>query len=126
MPHHADRHPDHFGAYHLAKRAVHLAALAKADVSGEPHRVTRVLLYQGNGPVEANVLVDVSGVMDVWEAAIRAHRSQFTGPYVSETVTPEVVERRRARLSYWGTFLGRAYCEPYESELPLLLDPEGW
>jgi bacillithiol biosynthesis deacetylase BshB1 len=125
-PHHADRHPDHFGTYHLARRAVHLAALRRADVAGEPHRVTRTLLYQGNGPVEANVLVDVSDVMDVWEAAILAHHSQFSGPHVSETVTPEIVERRRARLSYWGTFAGRAYCEAYESELPLLIDPGTW
>ena len=27
VPHHQDRHPDHFGTYHLTKRAIHLAAL---------------------------------------------------------------------------------------------------
>ncbi len=126
VPHHADRHPDHVGAYHLARRAVHLAGLAKADVEGEPHRVGRVLLYQGNAPITANVLVDVEAVLDVWEAAIRAHESQFAGPAVSETVTPEVVERRRARLSYWGTFAGRRYCEAFESERLLVLDPADW
>lgn len=123
VPHHADRHPDHFGTYHLAKRGVHLAALAKADVPGEPHRVGSVLLYQGNAPITPNVLVDVEGVQDTWEAAIRAHASQFGGPYISETVTPEIVERRRARLTYWGTFAGRRYCEAFESEAPLLVEP---
>ena len=123
VPHHKDRHPDHFGAYHLAKRAVHLAALKKADVPGEPHRVSRLLMYQGNADIAANILVDVGEDMPTWQSAIEAHASQFTGAAISETVTPEIIERRRARLMYWGT-LGKArYCEAYESEEVLMLDP---
>lgn len=123
VPHHLDRHPDHFGTYQLAKRAVHLAALWKADVQGEPHRVQRVLLYQGNADIRANILVDIGDVMDTWEAAIRAHTSQFSGGYVSETVTPEIIERRKGRLTYWGTLLRVKYAEPFEAEDPLLIDP---
>lgn len=125
VPHHLDRHPDHFGTYQLAKRAIHLSALAKAEVVGEPWRVGRVLLYQGNADIRANVLVDVGAVMEPWEAAIRAHESQFSGGYVSETVTPEIIERRRGRLTYWGTLLRVKYAEPFEAEDPLLLDPLG-
>ncbi|GBF07661.1 LmbE-like protein [Deinococcus aerius] len=124
VPHHLDRHPDHFGTYHLAKRALHLAALRKADVEGEPHRVSQVLLYQGNADIPANLLVDVGAVMDDWEAAIRAHTSQFTGEYISETVTPEIIERRRGRLTYWGTLARVRYAEAFETEAPLLVDPE--
>ncbi|MFC4427801.1 bacillithiol biosynthesis deacetylase BshB1 [Deinococcus navajonensis] len=123
VPHHRDRHPDHFGAYHLTKRAVHLAGLRKADVPGEPHRVARVLLYQGNADIEPNVLVDVEAALPVWETAVRAHQSQFSGAAVSETVTPEVVERRRARLMYWGTLARVRYAEAFEAEEGLLLDP---
>ncbi|CAM3364619.1 bacillithiol biosynthesis deacetylase BshB1 [Deinococcus deserti] len=123
VPHHRDRHPDHFGAYHLAKRAVHLAGLRKADVAGEPHRVGRVLLYQGNADIQASVLVDVEEVLPVWEEAIRAHKSQFSGLAVSETVTPEVIERRRARLMYWGTLARVRYAEAFESDDALLVDP---
>lgn len=123
VPHHLDRHPDHFGTYQLAKRAVHLAALKKADVQGEPLRVARVLLYQGNADIHANILVDVASVMPDWEAAIRAHTSQFSGGYVSETVTPEIIERRKGRLTYWGTLLRVKYAEAFEAEDPLLLDP---
>lgn len=123
VPHQRDRHPDHFGAYHLAKRAVHLAALARADVPGQPHRISRLLMYQGNADIAANILVDIELDLATWEAAIRAHVSQFTGAAISETVTPEIVERRKARLMYWGT-LGKArYCEAFESEEPLVLDP---
>ncbi|SMB88396.1 PIG-L family deacetylase [Deinococcus hopiensis] len=124
VPHHLDRHPDHFGTYHLAKRALHLAALKKADVPGEPHRVSRVLLYQGNADIRASLLVDVEAVQPEWEAAIRAHTSQFTGVYISETVTPEIVERRRARLMYWGTLARVRYAEAFEVEDPLLVEPE--
>ncbi|WP_339094405.1 bacillithiol biosynthesis deacetylase BshB1 [Deinococcus sp. VB343] len=125
VPHHQDRHPDHFGSYHLTRRAIHLAALKKADLDGDPWRVQRVLLYQGNSDIRANVLIDVGSVQDDWERAIHAHRSQFGGGYVSETVTPEIVERRRGRLTYWGTLLRVKYAEPFEAEEPLLLDPEG-
>ena len=122
-PHHNDRHPDHFGAYHLAKRAVHLAALRRADVPGAPHRVSRLLLYQGNSDIGANILIDVEQDMPTWQAAIEAHVSQFTGAAISETVTPEIVERRRARLMYWGTLGKKRYCEAFESEELLVLDP---
>lgn len=125
VPHHLDRHPDHFGTYQLAKRAIHLAALKKAELDGEPWRVQRVLLYQGNADIRANILVDIGDVMNTWEAAIRAHTSQFSGGYVSETVTPEIIERRKGRLTYWGTLLRVKYAEPFESEDPLLLDPLG-
>ncbi|ABF46597.1 LmbE-like protein protein [Deinococcus geothermalis DSM 11300] len=125
VPHHLDRHPDHFGTYHLAKRALHLAALRKAEVSGEPHRVSRVLLYQGNADIRANLLVDVGAVLPEWEAAIRAHVSQFSGAYISETVTPEIVERRKGRLTYWGTLVRVRYAEAFETEEPLLVDPAG-
>lgn len=123
VPHHLDRHPDHFGTYQLARRAIHLAALKKADVQGQPHRVSRVLLYQGNADIRANILVDIGDVMNTWEAAIRAHTSQFSGGYVSETVTPEIIERRKGRLTYWGTLLRVKYAEPFEAEDPMLLDP---
>ncbi|WP_135229883.1 bacillithiol biosynthesis deacetylase BshB1 [Deinococcus fonticola] len=123
VPHHLDRHPDHFGTYQLAKRAIHLAALKKAGVPGDPHRVERVLLYQGNADIRASILVDVGEVMATWEAAIRAHTSQFSGGYVSETVTPEIIERRKGRLTYWGTLLRVKYAEAFETEDPMLIDP---
>ena len=124
VPHYLDRHPDHFGAYHLTKRAIHLAQLARADVPGPAHRVSRVLLYQGNADIAANVLIDVESVLPQWEAAVHAHVSQFSGAAISETVTPEIIERRRARLMYWGTLGRRRYCEAFESDGALLLDPE--
>ena len=92
-------------------------------MAGEPWRVKQVLLYQGNADISADVLVDVTGEMERWEAAILAHHSQFSGAAISETVTPEIIERRKARLMYWGTLGKVRYAEAYASEDPLLLDP---
>jgi N-acetylglucosamine malate deacetylase 1 len=121
IPHEIDRHPDHVGAARVAISALHFAGLRKANLKGEPHKVARVLYYQGNAPIEANVLVNVSGFMDTWAAAIMAHASQFTGEAVSETVSPEILERRKARMMYWGTFIGARYAESYESRVPFEL-----
>ena len=124
VPHPSDRHPDHYGAYALSKRALHLAGLRRAEVPGEPHRPARVLLFQGNADIQPALLVDVEASLPRWEAAIRAHESQFSGAAVSETVTPEVVERRLARLGYWGTLARVRYAEAFGVEGELLLAPE--
>lgn len=123
IPHHQDRHPDHFGSYHLSKRALHLATLQKADIQGAPHRCERVLLYQGNNDINANVLIDIGDDLRTWQTAIEAHQSQFSGARVSETVTPEIIERRKARLRYWGTLARSHYAEAFESETALLFEP---
>ncbi|GHF95045.1 hypothetical protein GCM10017783_03670 [Deinococcus piscis] len=124
MPHPSDRHPDHYGAYALGKRALHLAGLRRAELDGEPQRPSRVLLFQGNADLQPALLVDVAVSLPRWEAAIRAHESQFSGEAVSETVTPEVVERRLARLGYWGTLARVRYAEAFGVEGELLLAPE--
>lgn len=123
-PHYRDRHPDHVGAYHLCKRAIYLASLQKAELSQPTHSIERVLLYQGNCDIRPDVLLDIGPSTQTWQAAIKAHVSQFAGQYVSETVTPEIIERRKARLSYWGTLARSRYAEAFEAETPLLLDPQ--
>ncbi len=123
VPHQTDRHPDHVGATLLSASAVHLAGLQKASLEGKPHKVKKILYYQGNAPINANVLVDVSSVIDAWEKAIMAHQSQFSGLAVSETVSPEILERRKARLMYWGTFIGVRYAEAFESLMPQVWQP---
>ena len=119
-PHETDRHPDHVGAALVTLSAVHFAALKNAPLIGDPHRVTQVLHYQGNAAINANVLVDVSGVVDDWQRAVMAHASQFTGIEVSTTVSPLVLERRRARMLYWGALAGVGMAEAFESYQPLL------
>ena len=123
VPHELDRHPDHVGAARVSLSAIHLAGLSRATLEGAPHRVQHTLFYQGNAPIVANVLIDVSDHLDVWSHAIMTHQSQFTGEAVSETVSPEVLERRKARMMYWGTFIGVRYAEAFEHRGPLAWTP---
>ena len=118
-----DRHPDHVGAAQVCAGALHFAGLRRAALEGEPHKVSRVLSYQGNAPIEPNVLVNVTDHMNVWAEAILAHTSQFTGEAVSETVSPEILERREARMMYWGTFIGVRYAEAFETRGPFEIQP---
>lgn len=118
----ADRHPDHTAAYHLVKRAVHLAGLGRSPLEGSPHKPERVLFYPGNHPATPGLAMDISDQIEVWQAAVLAYGSQFSGPAVSETVGPGGVESRRALRRYWGNTLGVAYAEPFISELPWRID----
>jgi LmbE family N-acetylglucosaminyl deacetylase len=119
----ADRHPDHTAASRLAVAAVHLSALKKAPLEGEPHRVERLFFYPGNHPFTPSFLVKVSAFIDRWEAAVLAYRSQFSGEAASETVGPKGVEARKAMRRYWGNYLGVDYAEPFVSPLPVLYTP---
>jgi N-acetylglucosamine malate deacetylase 1 len=123
LPHERDRHPDHVGASALGVAAVHFAGLQKVRLEDPAHKVSKVLFYQGNAPIDANVLVDVSAFMADWERAIMAHHSQFSGDVVSETVSPDILERRRARMMYWGTFVGVQFAEAFESRIPMIWEP---
>lgn len=118
-PHPNDRHPDHVAAAIIVPAAVHLAGLAAAPLAGEPWKAERLYAYMGNGPFDATVVVDVSDTIEVWEAAVRCYRSQFTGDPASETVTPDIFRRRRGRAAYWGSFIGTDYGEPLWTPHPL-------
>ncbi len=123
IPHRQDRHPDHVAACAVAKSALHFAAWQRAPLEGEAHKVRRVLEYQGNAPMEATLLVDTSDELETWAQAIMAHHSQFSAGFVSETVNPEILERRRGRLRYWGTFIGSTAAEAFYTDQPLELLP---
>lgn len=119
----ADRHPDHTAASRLVVAAVHFSALKKAPLEGEPHRVERLFFYPGNHPFTPGFLVKISAFIDLWERAVLAYRSQFSGEAASETVGPKGVEARKALRRYWGNYLGVDYAEPFLSPLPLLTTP---
>jgi len=118
-PHGHDRHPDHVAAAQIVPAAVHLAGLKNSPLAGEPCKPQQLLCYMGNGPFEATLVVDTSAYIEVWEEALRCYQSQFTGEAASETVTPDIFRRRRARAAYWGTFIGAQYGEPLWTPRPI-------
>jgi len=119
-PHESDRHPDHLAASRLCVAAIHFAGLRKAAVEGKPHKVERLLFYPGNYPAVPTLAVDISDYIEVWEASVRAYKSQFEGEKVSETVYAGGVEARRALRRYWGNLVGVGYAEPLMSPVPYL------
>ncbi len=119
-PYESDRHPDHLAASRLCVAAVHLAGLRKAPAEGKPHKVERLLFYPGNYPAMPTLAVDISDYIEVWEASVRAYKSQFQGEKVSETVHAGGVEARRALRRYWGNLVGVSYAEPLWSPVPYL------
>lgn len=122
-PHFNDRHPDHVAAAHIVPHSLHLAGLKNSPLSGEPFKPENVFFYMGNGPFEASLVIDTSDYIDVWEASVRAYKSQFTGEAASETVTPDIYRRRRGRAAYWGTFINAAYGEPLWTPRPVNYSP---
>lgn len=85
-----DRHPDHQDGYHLVRRAVFLAGLARHTYPGwadhpatagalglPPHRVAALLYYLINSPARPSLLVDVSAFYDHKRRALAAFTSQF-------------------------------------------------
>jgi bacillithiol biosynthesis deacetylase BshB1 len=122
-PHGGDRHPDHVAAALIVPAAVHLAGLKNSPLSGEPFKPRELFFYMGNEPFEANLVVDTSNYIEVWEEAVRCYRSQFTGAAASETVTPDIYRRRRGRAAYWGTFIDADYGEPLLARRPVSYSP---
>jgi N-acetylglucosamine malate deacetylase 1 len=121
--HENDRHPDHVACANIVPAAVHLAGLKNSPLSGEPFKPKYTFHYMGNGPFEATLVVDTSDYIEVWEAAVKCYKSQFTGEEASETVTPEIFRTRRGRASYWGTFIGAKYGEPLWTQRPVGFNP---
>lgn len=122
-PHKNDRHPDHVAAAGIVPPALHLAGLKNSPLSGEPFKPRGLFFYMGNEPFDANLVVDTSDYVEVWEAAVRCYSSQFTGEAASETVTPDIFRRRRGRAAYWGTFIDAAYGEPLLARRPVSYAP---
>jgi len=77
-------HPDHVAAGVIAINATNLAALKKADLSGEPHLVERVFHYFLPPGVAPNFVVDITPHFEQWLEALSAHESQFLNPEKSK------------------------------------------
>ena len=118
-PYYRDRHPDHVSVANIAPAAVHLAGLVNAPLEGKNHKVKNLFYYMGNVQFEASLIVDTSDYINIWEASVAAYESQFSGTAASETVTPDVFRRRKARAAYWGSFINAQYGEPLIAAKPL-------
>ncbi|QEC53273.1 bacillithiol biosynthesis deacetylase BshB1 [Anseongella ginsenosidimutans] len=121
-----DRHPDHGRGGSLAYDAYFLSGLRKieTELEGKPQEAWRpglFLHYIQDRMLRPDILVDISEVIQVKEAAIRAFKSQFHSPdyasnepetYISR---PAFMEAIMGRSAEWGKTLGTAYAEGFVS-----------
>ncbi|MFT5103472.1 MAG: bacillithiol biosynthesis deacetylase BshB1 [Candidatus Latescibacterota bacterium] len=107
-----DRHIDHGKGSALASDACFLSGLRKIETSldgelQEAWRPKQVLHYIQWEEITPDVVVDVSGFMDIKMQAIRAYKSQFYDPDSKEPITHTATENMFESLTYRHQNLGR-------------------
>jgi bacillithiol biosynthesis deacetylase BshB1 len=122
-PYPKDRHPDHVAAGQMVKEAVFDAGIRKLDVGEDmpAHRVERLYYYFINDMDRPHLLIDISEVYELKEAAILAYRSQFLrkeGEVDTPLNRPQYLAMVRGRAQLWGQQIGADYAEGLASEFP--------
>jgi N-acetylglucosamine malate deacetylase 1 len=127
-PHWEDHHPDHAATSRAVREAAFLSGLTKYPTQGEAHRPEQVMYYLDRVSVEPDVVVDVSEVMALKEAAVRCYAGQLHAPDSGGVETllsrPDFIQRWRARHLYFGELIGVDCGEAYVLRSPVAIrDP---
>ncbi|HTO89687.1 MAG TPA: PIG-L family deacetylase [Candidatus Sulfotelmatobacter sp.] len=113
-------HNDHYKTGQIVSNAFNLAHLKKAPVPGEPHQAKAIYYYFLPPGTMPTFIVDVTGYIDDWVAALDSHQSQFYHP---ERPRPEHLPAVRdvflTNASYWGWQIGARYGQAFLSTSPL-------
>ena len=89
-------HPDHVASGIIAINAANLAALRKADLTGEPHLVDRIFHFFLPPGVTPNFVVDITSQFERWIEALKAHESQFMNPAKSKDYIESIAATARS------------------------------
>ncbi|MDA7501846.1 bacillithiol biosynthesis deacetylase BshB1 [Chitinophagales bacterium] len=118
-----DRHPDHGRAATLIYDACFLAGLRKIETTWEdgeiqePHRPDLLLHYTQDRWIKPDIVVDISGFMDLKLESIKAYGSQFFDPNSDEENTyissPQFWENIKTRGMEVGRAMGYSYGEGF-------------
>lgn len=132
-----DHHPDHMGTAELLRQSFYLCGIRNYLPELPPHRPRALLHHMGTRPMNPQVVVDISEVIQERMAAVRCYKSQFGSPQSKDfpvrIASEKFLESIEATLKYFGSLIGVAFGEPYSSELPIptadlvgLFDIEPW
>ena len=110
---------DHYTTGQLVRDAIKLARLDKAVAHVQKHTVQKLYFYMVPRTVWANLVVDVSDVMDRTLAAIHAYQSQMKISVRGNSIDKYLITRRAAV----GLEIGVEYAEAFVTDLPLRIEP---
>lgn len=134
IPHWEDQHPDHAAVGQAGLYAAWLAGAPRYDPRSArgvaapdrlPYRPRQVLHYNNRYGIEADVVVDISEVLEEKLALAACYASQFGpgqkaggGPR-TRLSSPHFAEWLRGLHSFYGSRIGTRYGEPYCTKGPL-------
>ncbi|MCB0358123.1 MAG: bacillithiol biosynthesis deacetylase BshB1 [Bdellovibrionales bacterium] len=120
LPHHHTRHPDHWSAHELVRRAVFLAGVKRFAPEAGEHKFhpDNVLLYHMRGVSNPQLVVDISEVSEIKQRAIACYASQLA-PSSSAPNDQTLLNSGNAAESienrdrFYGSFIGARHGEPF-------------
>ncbi len=125
-PYPDDRHPDHRRAGQLVTDAAYYAGLRTLTTTHPAHRPQATLHFSTFQVQEPDFLVDVTAVIDVRRAAMRAFASQFHDPDSKEPQTRlsqrSFLDTVEARARHFGAMIGVEFAEGFQSRFPPRID----
>ena len=118
-----DHHPDHMGTANLVRQSFYLCGIKNYLPELPPHHPRALLHHMGTRPMNPQIVVDISEVIQQRMDAVRCYKSQFATPqnkdFPIRIASEKFLESIKAALKYFGSLIGVAYGEPYTSELPI-------
>jgi len=131
-----DHHPDHMGVAELVRQSFYLCAIRKYLPELPPWRPKALLTHFSSRHQSPQFVVDISSVIDRRMEAVRCYRSQFESQqegFPVRIASKKFLDAIQANLGHYGSLIGVAYGEPYNSEVPLgvtdlvsLFNVEAW
>ena len=126
LPYWEGRHPDHYTAATLGYEACYAAGLKQLPVSGQPHRLKKVLYASMYWEVKPSFLVDITPQWERKLAAIKCFASQFAGDLRDITelypAWGKLVDRITTQCKYFGHLMGVEFAEPFVVKESMAVD----
>jgi N-acetylglucosamine malate deacetylase 1 len=117
LPYWKGRHPDHYTTGHLGYEACFIAGLAKAPLSGKPHRPFKIIYASQYVPtVLPSFVVDITKQFEKKLKAIFCFASQFSPPKELQNLFPargDINARMSTDARHFGNMIGVRYGEPF-------------
>ncbi len=117
-----DHHPDHMAVAELMRQSFYLCSIRKYLPELPPWRPKALLHHMGSRHTTPKFVVDISRVIDRRMEAVRCFDSQFGSPqpgFPVRIASERFLDSIQADLGHYGSLIGAAYGEPYDSEVPL-------